>query len=74
MSQGSFNPKLGFLGQKVCHVVYTRSYTKVTTVCFQGFLQPIIKDRPYRFLTAAPTVLLHVQDTFLEHVRGLNCQ
>ena len=35
MSQGSFNPKIMFLGQKVCSVA----------VCTQElFLQPIIKD------------------------------
>ena len=53
MSQGSFNPKIRFLGQKVCSVarLHTHTHTKVTTVGtlsgFQEFfLQPIIKDRP----------------------------
>ena len=59
MSQGSFNPKIRFLGQKVCPVARVRTDgqtdgqtdTKVTTEGtlsgFQEFfLQPIIKDRP----------------------------
>ena len=55
MSQGSFNPKIRFLGQKVCSVAcvqtHTQTHTKVTTEGtlsgFQDFfLQPIIKDRP----------------------------
>ena len=55
MSQGSLNPKIRFLGQKVCPVARGRTdrhtHTKVTTEGtlsgFQEFfLQPIIKDRP----------------------------
>ena len=61
MSQGSFNPKIRFQGQKVCSVshVHTDRHTnrhrhthrKVTTVgtisgIQEFFLQPIIKDRP----------------------------
>ena len=57
MSQGSFNPKIRFLGQKVCPVArpqtdrQTHTRTKVITEGtlsgFQDFfLQPIIKDRP----------------------------
>ena len=51
MSQGSFNPKIRFLGQKVCPVARPQTHTKVTTEDtlsgFQDFfLQPIIKDRP----------------------------
>ena len=59
MSQGSLNPKIRFLGQKVCPAARGRTdtqtdrhkHTKVTTEGtlsgFQGFfLQPIIKDRP----------------------------
>ena len=54
MSQGSLNPKIRFLGQKVCPVTRghtTQTDTKVTTVgtlsWFQEFfLQPAIKDRP----------------------------
>ena len=55
MSQGSLNPKIRFLGQKVYAVArghtYTQTDTKVTTMGtlsgFQEFfLQPIIKDRP----------------------------
>ena len=55
MSQGSLNPKIRILGQKVCSVVHgrtdTQTHTKVTTVGtlsgFQEFfIQPIIKDRP----------------------------
>ena len=54
MSRGSFNPKIRFLGQKVCPVArsHTDTHThRVTTVStlsgFQNFsLQPIIKDRP----------------------------
>ena len=64
MSQGSFNPKIRFLGQKVCSVARlhthrhtdTQTHTKVTTVGtlsgFQEFfLQPIIKDRPNKFIS-----------------------
>ena len=59
MFQGSFNPKIRFLGQKVCHVAHlrtdTHTHTKVTTVGtlsgFQDFfLQPIIKDRPKNWI------------------------
>ena len=59
MSQGSLNPKIRFLGQKVCSVAciqtdtqtHRHTDTKLTTVGthsgFQEFfLQPIIKDRP----------------------------
>ena len=59
MSQGSLNPKIMFLGQKVCPVAgpqtdthtQRQTHTKVTTEGtlsgFQEFfLQPIIKDRP----------------------------
>ena len=55
MSQGSFYPKIRFLGQKVCSVAWLQTdrhtHTKVTTEGtlsgFQEFfLQPIIKDRP----------------------------
>ena len=52
MSQGSLNPKIKFLGQKVCPVSrpQTHTNTKVNTEgtlsVFQEFsLQPIIKDR-----------------------------
>ena len=56
--QGSLNPKIRFLGQKVCPVARgqtdRRTDTKVITVGtlsgFQEFfLQPIIKDRPDLF-------------------------
>merc|ERR1711923_411027 len=55
MSQGSLNPKIRFLGQKMCPAARERTdgqtHTKVTTEGtlsgFQEFfLQPIIKDRP----------------------------
>ena len=53
MSQGSLNPKIRFLGQKMCSVarLQTDTHTKVATVGtlsgFQEFfLQPIINDRP----------------------------
>ena len=58
MSQGSFNTKISFLGQKVClAVVYTHKHTHGHThsglcaVCTLSgfhdvFLQSIIKDRP----------------------------
>ena len=43
MSQGSLNPKIRFLGQKVCPVAREQTDTKV----FQEFfLQPIIKHQP----------------------------
>ena len=64
MSQGSLNPKIRFLGQKMCSVARRQTdtqtdrqtHTKVTTVGtlsgFQEFfLQPIIKDRPNSFQT-----------------------
>ena len=64
MSQGSFNPKIRFQGQKVCPVARVQTdgqtHTKVTTEGtlsgFQEFfLQPIIKDRPKNvFLSHAP--------------------
>ena len=55
MSQGSFNPKIRFLGEKVCSVARgqtdEQTDTEVTTVgTLSGFkdffLQPITKDRP----------------------------
>ena len=54
MAQGSLNPKIRFLGQKMCPVAWLRTdghTDRVTTVGslsgFQDFiLQPIIKDRP----------------------------
>ena len=53
MSQGSFNPKIRFLGQKVWPVGRSRTHrqtdevtTEDTLSGFQDFfLQPIIKDR-----------------------------
>ena len=50
MSQGSFSPKIGFLGQKVCSVAREQIHMKVNTEDtlseFQEFfLQPIIKDQ-----------------------------
>ena len=64
MSQGSLNPKIRFLGQKVCPVARSwtdghthrqtdrqtdRVTTEGTLSGFQDFfLQPIIKDRPNR--------------------------
>ena len=59
ISQGSLNPKIRVLGQKVCPAARGRTdrhtdrqtHTKVTTVgtlsgVQEFFLQPIIKDRP----------------------------
>ena len=53
MSQGSFSPKIRFLGQKVCSVARTQTDTKVKTEdtlsgfqdFFHIFLQPIINER-----------------------------
>ena len=54
MSQGSFNQKIRFLGQKVCPVArgqtdgqtHTKVNTEDTLSGFQEFfLQPIIKER-----------------------------
>ena len=54
MCQGSFNPKIRFLGQKVCSVsrvqTDTQTDTKVNTEdtlsgFHEFFLQPFIKDR-----------------------------
>ena len=55
MSQGSFNPKIRFLHQKVCSLTHERTHrhthmkvnTEDTLSGFQEFfLQPIFKDRP----------------------------
>merc|ERR1712102_49226 len=63
MSQGSLNPKISFLGQKVWPVAREqtdrRTHTKVKTEGtlsgFQEFfLQPIIKDRP-KNMNSTPT-------------------
>ena len=42
MSQGSFNPKIRFLGQKVCPVARGQTDRRFQ----EFFLQPIIKDQP----------------------------
>ena len=64
MSQGSFNPKIRFLGQKVCPVAPVQTdgqtHTKVTTegtlsVFQEFFLQPIIKDRPNKVKMPIPS-------------------
>ena len=66
MSQGSFSPKIRFLDLKVCSVArlqtHRQTHTKVTTVCtlsgFQEFfLQPIIKDRPNKWLPKVDAVI-----------------
>ena len=44
MSQGSLNPKIRFLGQKVCPAA--RDRTDGQTDRQEFFLQSIIKDRP----------------------------
>jgi len=65
MSQGSLNPKIRLLGQKMCYVARERTHThrqthtKVTTVgtlsgFHEFFLQPIIKDRPYKVISSMP--------------------
>ena len=54
MSQGSLNPKIRFLGQKVWPVARAQTDTQTHRVTTEGtlsgfqdfFLQPIIKDRP----------------------------
>ena len=54
MSQGSFNPKIWFLGQKVCPVASSHTDTHTDRVTTEGslsgfqdsYLQPIIKDWP----------------------------
>ena len=60
MSQGSLDPKIRFIGQKVCSVARVQTHrqtdTKVNTEDtlsgFQEFfLQPIIKDRSNIFKT-----------------------
>ena len=62
MSQGLLNPKIRFLGQKVCSVgqlhTHRHTHTKVNTEDtlsgFQDFfLQPIIKDR-FNMIEMAP--------------------
>ena len=58
MSQGSLNPKIRFLGQKMCSVAQFRTHRQThTKVTIEGtlsgfqefFLQTIIKDRPNIF-------------------------
>ena len=54
MSQGSFNPNIRFLGQKVCPVACTHRQTEwLLWAPFQGFriLQPISMDRPNMFIS-----------------------
>ena len=46
LSQGSFNTKMSFLGQKVCPVVCLRTHRGTLSGFQDVFLQPIIKDRP----------------------------
>ena len=54
MSQGSLNPKIRFLGQKVWPVARAQTDTHTDRVTTKGtisgfhdfFFQPIIKDRP----------------------------
>ena len=54
MSQGSFNPNIRFLGQKVCPVACLQTDRHTDRMTSEGtlsgiqdfFLQPIIKDRP----------------------------
>ena len=50
MSQGSLNPKIRFLGQKVWPVACAQTHRVTTEGTISGFqdffLQPIIKDRP----------------------------
>ena len=54
MSQGSLNPKIRSLGQKVWPVARAQTHTRTDRVTTEGtlsgfqdfFLQPIIKDRP----------------------------
>ena len=57
VSQGSFSPKIRFLGQKMCSVARSQTDTQIDTKVktedtlsgfqdlFQIFLQPIIKER-----------------------------
>ena len=49
MSQGSLNPKIKFLGQKMCSVARLQTDTQTTEGTLSGFqkffLQPIIKNR-----------------------------
>ena len=53
MFKGSFNPKIRFLDQKVCHVAHLHTETQTDRVTTEGtlsgfqdfFLQPITKDR-----------------------------
>ena len=66
MSQGSFDPKIRFLGQKVCPVARSRTdrhthrqtdrvTTEGTLSWFQDFfLQPIIKDRSKKLSLSCP--------------------
>ena len=78
MSQGSLNPKIRLLSQKVCPVscLHTDGHTdtqthRMTTVGtlsgFQDFiLQPIIKDRPKNLAIYRPTL-------YEEHI-GTKCR
>ena len=58
MSQGSLNPKIRLLGQKVCPVAHSQTHRQTHRVITEGilsgfqdlFLQPIIKVRPNNLL------------------------
>ena len=60
MFQGSLDPKIRFLGQKVCSVA--RVHTKVNT----EFLQPIIKDRSNNYFLVRAQKLTRAADAKLK--------
>ena len=80
MSQGSLNPKIRFLGQKVCPVArsqtHTQTHRQTHRVTTEGtlsgvqdfFLQPIIKDRPNNKPSTALMSSHMLPLTFLIHV------
>ena len=74
MPQGSFNPKIMFLGQKVWPVTHTHRHTwPLWASGFQEFfLQPVFKDRSNIVHTSQKMVLLF--DNMFDYIaRLLGC-
>ena len=77
MCQGSFNPKIRFLGQKVHFVAREQTDTKVNTEYtlsgFQEcFLQPIIKDRSNNKPHAKDLLCITIADIFVARPKSIS--
>ena len=80
MSQGSLNPKIRFLGQKVWPVARAQTHrqtdrvtTEGTLSGFQGFfLQLIIKDRPNKQWSDATCIALYDNSQNLNTLENIN--